>query len=299
MANQIMEVIEAELSRFCVPREAISYGSGGRHPYVYVTGPSKSGFLPYSTRASGRGVLNFKADMRKFLIRLGFSPSAASAKATASVGDAIVDKLAATRAQRGENEFGAAIVAPNKEIESAIDKRYGALDPEQRKISTIQNVITQAENHRHDRPLPVKTESKKTMTNGAKQDGRAAHLTNIEVAQVTMLISNNAKIDATNKICDYNPSWSDLRISRMIAVGDRSHITEDAIRKLRLQIFGRTPEEQKRVADARSFTSGGMGAMWSRISDLERRVGALEEATTAPSGSARFTAGTNTARSSS
>lgn len=287
MANQIMEIIDSELERFGVPQGAVNYGSGGRHPYLYVVGPNKSGFIPYSARAHGRGLLNFRADMRKFLVRLGFSVASKSARPSTSVGDAIVDKLAAARAQSGENEFGAAIVVPNKEIESAIDKRYGALDPERGKIPTIQSVVTQAENHRHDRPLPVKTESKKTMANGARQDGRAAHLTNVEVAQVTMLISTNAKIDATNKICDYNPSWSDLRISRMIAVGDRSHITEEAIRKLRLQIFGRTPEEQKRVAEARSFTSGGMGAMWGRISDLERRVGALEDATTAPSSSAR------------
>jgi len=282
MANPVIEIIEAELERFGVPQAAVNYGSGGRHPYVYVTGPNKAGFIPYSARAHGRGLLNFRADMRKFLVRLGFSPTNKSTGASTSVGDAIVDKLATSRALKNENEFGAAVVVPNeKEIERTVGKAPNPLECELPRISAIPNEA-QATTHRHDGPLPVKKESKKTMANGSKADGRQAHLTNVEVAQVTMLIANNAKIDTAKRICDYNPSWSDERVMRIIAVGDRTHISEEAIRKLRLQIFGRTPQEQKSVEEARSFTGGGMGAMWGRISDLERRVQALEDATTAP-----------------
>lgn len=101
-----------------------------------------------------------------------------------------------------------------------------------------------------------------------------------EVAQITMLITQHANVDFTKKTCDYHPSWSDDRIWRMVAVGDRKHLTVESITKFRKSFFGATPEEARERGEAQG--NGNFSAMWRAVRDLQERVGALEAAATDP-----------------
>ncbi len=103
-----------------------------------------------------------------------------------------------------------------------------------------------------------------------------------EVAQVTMLITQHATVDFNKKTCDYHPSWSDDRVWRMVAVGDRKHLTVESITKFRKSFFGSTPEETRKRDEAQG--NGNMSAMWRTINDLKARVESLEAAATDPKG---------------
>ena len=101
-----------------------------------------------------------------------------------------------------------------------------------------------------------------------------------EVAQITMLITQHANVDFSKKVCDYHPSWSDDRVWRMVAVGDRKHLTVESITKFRKSFFGATPEEEKKRGEAQG--NGNMSAVWRSIRDLQERVAALEASATGP-----------------
>ena len=103
-----------------------------------------------------------------------------------------------------------------------------------------------------------------------------------EVAQITMLITQHANVDFDKKVCDYHPSWSDDRIWRMVAVGDRKHIAVETITKFRKSFFGVTPEETRKRGEAQG--SGNMSAIWRTLNDLKARVESLEAAATDPKG---------------
>ena len=101
-----------------------------------------------------------------------------------------------------------------------------------------------------------------------------------EVAQITMLITQHANVDFTKKTCDYHPSWSDDRIWRMLATGERKHLTIESIAKFRKSFFGATPEETRARGEAQG--NGNMSAVWRTLNDLKARVESLEAAATDP-----------------
>ncbi len=258
MAREVDRIIETELGLFGVPSKCVERLPGGRHMRVTVEGPSAKGYMPYSLDCSGRGLLNFRADMRRFLRRLGFQYEPSPAR-LGSLGEAMLE--AASR-----------VVDPLTEM-----------------------VVAEAPPPAP--PVPPAAAPKPATKGKAMSDitiPNRAMLHQGEVAQITMLITQHANVDFTKKTCDYHPSWSDDRIWRVLATGERKHLTIESIAKFRKSFFGATPEETRARGEAQG--SGNMAAVWRTLNDLKARVESLEAAATDPKGRP-VTNGTHTTHS--
>lgn len=270
MAREIETVIDKELSRFDVPNKCVKRVAGGRHMRLVVTGPSKDGYMPYSLDCSGRGLFNFRADLRRFLRHLGFAHEVPQER-VGSLGDVLLEAASRSKYHTPEMTVMAKTELPAAELAAKIEAS-STPPPTQPKTTS-------------------KTKEKPPMADIATPV--RSQLTQAEVAQVTMLISQNAKIDFAKKICDYNPAWSDERVLRMVAHGDRKHLELHTIEKFRKSVFGQTPEEMKRISDNRA--TGNLSALWRAVHDLQDRVTQLEASATDPE---RKSASSNGAHSS-
>lgn len=261
MAREIEAVIDKELSRFDVPNKCVKRVAGGRHMRIVVEGPKKNGYLPYSRDCSGRGLFNFRADLRRLLRAVGFEKEVPQER-VGSLGDALLE--AASRSVHSETTI------------TLIDKDTLAPDAPAAlmQASAPKPIVSLPE------PTPPTTVATKEKTMPDIMTPGRSQLTQAEVAQVTMLISQHAKVDFEKKVCDYHPSWSDERIWRMLATGDRKHLEVNTITKFRRSFFGQTPDEIKKAADGRA--TGNMSAVWRAIHDLQDRMTALEAAATEP-----------------
>ena len=231
-------------------------GSVGDTPTLRFAARQAKGSSLYSARATGRGLLNFRADMRRFLKRLGFQMQKPSF-GRVTLGDAVIESISA---KRDKDPFAVGAFT----IKEVIPRPVAVLAPPQTETKHV---------------APTTTQKEKTMTIKAEHDGRQT-FNHGEVAKMTMLIMQYATVDPVNKTVNYHPAWSDERVLAHIATGDRRHLQVDGVIKFRKATFDRTPEEIKRANEGRA--AGGLGAMWSSIKDLERRVAALEDSATSP-----------------
>lgn len=243
MAREVDRIIEAELELFGVPSKCVTRRPGGRHMRLVVEGPGTQGYMPYSLDCSGRGLLNFRADMRRFLRRLGFQHELSPAR-LGSLGEAMLE-------------------AASRVVDPLTEMVVGTPPPAPPVTAT---------------PTPPPATKEKAMSSITTPN--RSLLNQGEVAQITMLISQNAKVDFDKKICTYHPAWSDDRVWRMVAVGDRKHLTVESITKFRKSFFGATPEEARERGEAQGL--GNFSAMRRAVRDLQERVGALEAAATDP-----------------
>lgn len=256
MAREVDRIIETELDLFSVPSKCVKRTPGGRHMRLVVEGPGTEGYMPYSLDCSGRGLLNFRADFRRFLRRLGFQYEP-SPERLGSLGEAMLEA-----ASRVVDPLMELVVVEAPPLVPPVPPA-AALKP-----ATKEKAMSD-----------ITTPSRSLLSQG-------------EVAQITMLITQHANVDFSKKVCDYHPSWSDDRVWRMVAVGDRKHLTVESITKFRKSFFGATPEENKKRGEAQG--NGNMSAMWRAINDLKARVESLEASATDP----RDAAATNGAHTS-
>lgn len=264
--NQVEEIIERELEAFGVPRRHVRYDlNGGKHPKLVVRSFSNvEKFMPYSPRCSGRGLLNFRSDLRRFLELQGFRPNP-KRKSVGTLGEVLLEAVKPKPEPKPE-------MKPETKKEPEVQTAMDADEIKRRQDDRLKQELREALKAAREKAEDTSTSQRKPeMTKSLDR----SMLNHSEVAQITLIISQNATVDFETKTCRYKPSWNDERVLAMIAHGDRKHLTVESVRKLRIATFGRTPEE-KEIAKAAQAT-GGMGAVWARIADLERRLDALEK----------------------
>jgi hypothetical protein len=255
MTRAIDELIDGELERFGVPSKYVKRIPGGRHMRLVIKGRTKEGYMPYSLGCSGRGLLNFRTEFRRFLGGLGFTPTV---RRVGSFGAALLDAAVQTTSPTAD----ALLTNACETQASPRGEEMPYVTPE------LLAQTTTLEPNPKDKPMTeIETPTRSMLNQG-------------EVAQVTMLISQNASVDFAKKIVTYYTGWNDERIHKMVAVGDRKHLTVDSIAKFRKSFFGSTKEEINKRGEAQA--GGNFAAMWRAVHNLQERVEALEAAATEP-----------------
>lgn len=240
---EIMKEIRQELERYPV---IFAFGHGGKHPYVRIEAmDGKAEKVTYSETPRVANNIKVRGDLKRAIKRMGVAPYPDERKA-ARVGT-----------------LGAALIDAVEPATLSTDPKPAKEEP-----AMAAATVTPIKTAQQAPPPPARSYTK---------------LTQSEIVQLTLLITQHAKIDYATKAVEYLDGWSDERLLEILrAAPDRAQLKLNHIKSFRTENFGLLKTEQDESEPTGRAVGGHVRTLKRQIGELTERVRALEEAITAP-----------------
>lgn len=287
--KDLAKTIRDELARWPVSYE---FGHGGRMPFVQITTPNgERPKISLPSRPGNHTFVTTQATIRRTLKSIGVQPLQNERRAvrTGTLGLFLEDA-----AKKVAPPPAVKILPPEEEDHGPEIYQTANAPPEPLCPDAIRARIKQPvasvpapTSKEETKPMLMKVVDPAPVPNAERTIVKMMHA---DVVQATRLILANAVVNDQARTVTYSDGWSDERIHEILSKG-REGLRVKTVREFRQLQFGATPDEVAareaatkpvNIPALEAANRNRILALEKSLSDVLRRLGDLEDATTRP-----------------